>query len=287
MKKGKNIFSILLAALILMIPFGVGAQEDSHVFDDAGLFTDTEIQNLDNKIRSIENTGKWNYYIATTRNTGGRTARSYADDFYDRNRLGRGEDKSGVLFLIDMDNREAYISTCGAAVDRYSASRIERILDSITPKLSGRHYYSAASVFLEKADLGVSTPPSSAERAEPASDSTESDSSGAEAAGNSEVITVSENTVILVFILLLALAAGGIFFGVVRLRYRRKSHPYQFPLHRQSKLTLTRSEDRFINAVTHTRRIEPNHRNPPPGGTRPNVHRSSSGVRHGGGGKHF
>ena len=51
------------------------------------------------------------------------------DDFYDEHDFGIGSRRSGALLLIDMDNREAYISTKGYAITLYSDARIEAMLD--------------------------------------------------------------------------------------------------------------------------------------------------------------
>lgn len=50
---------------------------------------------------------------------------TYSDDFYDTNQFR----PDGVLFLIDMDNREVYVNTVGKCISILTDSRIQRVLD--------------------------------------------------------------------------------------------------------------------------------------------------------------
>ena len=54
--------------------------------------------------------------IVTTYNTRSKSSQVYADDFYEENNIGRNNSGDGILLLIDLDNREVYISTSGAAI---------------------------------------------------------------------------------------------------------------------------------------------------------------------------
>ena len=77
---------------------------------------------------------------------------AYADDFYDSGNFGYdGPHGTGVLFLIDMDNREIYISTCGDSIYYLTDARIETILDAAFDYVSNGQYYDAAKKFLSLA----------------------------------------------------------------------------------------------------------------------------------------
>lgn len=64
----------------------------------------------------------------------------YADDFYDYNDF----KKDGVLFLIDMDNREYYVSTSGEAILMYDDTRIDTILDNAESSMKSGNYFGAS-----------------------------------------------------------------------------------------------------------------------------------------------
>ncbi len=294
MKRFKRVITGLIAVLFVLAPFSVAAQDESRIFDDAGLFSPTNIQRLDEKIADMEAGGRWNYYIVTTRDAGGKTARSFADDFYDQNHLGRGEDASGVLLLIDMDNREAYISTGGAAVDYYSAQKIDTALDKVASSLSHSNYYSAANAFLNAMNAPVHTPAGTAPSGDSAAGGVETQPETASeaqgSAGNETVPAEWTWGTWAIFSAVCAVFVGVIIFVVFLIQYRSKIGKQGMPafFQNQDQLTLTRSEDRFVNVVTHTRRVQQSSsqsRNKE--GTKPSVHQSSSGVRHGGGGRKF
>ena len=74
---------------------------------------------------------------------------AYADDFFDYNDYGMGEDKSGVLFLITMSERKWCISTHGAAIDIFTDRGQEYISGEIKPSLSAGDYYEAFDTFAD------------------------------------------------------------------------------------------------------------------------------------------
>ena len=102
------ILSFILIILIVQ-PITVSA-EKSLVFDDAMLFTEDEIIKLQTEVNNLSNDYNMDIVIVTTSDTDGKTSREYADDFFDYGGFGVGDNYDGILFLIDMDNREAYIS---------------------------------------------------------------------------------------------------------------------------------------------------------------------------------
>ena len=72
----------------------------------------------------------------------------YADDFYYYNSFGLGDDHSGLLFLVDMKNREIYISTTGKAMDMYNDIRIDKILDAIYTEFGSDKYFEGITKFM-------------------------------------------------------------------------------------------------------------------------------------------
>lgn len=136
------------------------AVEGPRVFDQAGLFTEEQVSNLEQACTALRNSCKLDLVVVTTDNAEGKTSQDYADDFYDAGGFGVGTDKSGALFLIDMDNRQAYISTCGSAIGLLSDSMIQSILDEAVACLQQQDYGGAAQVFLDRVESIVQNAPS-------------------------------------------------------------------------------------------------------------------------------
>ena len=139
-------------AAIMSTP-AVDAEEK--VYDFADLFTDSEEEKLYDEIIKYINNYSMDMAVVTIDENNKYSAMEYADDFYDYNLF----DYNGLLLLIDMDNREIYITTTGSAIDMYTDYRIDLILDGIYDKVSDELYYEGASVFVsissQLADKGI------------------------------------------------------------------------------------------------------------------------------------
>lgn len=119
--------------------------QERRVFDQAGLFSADEAEDLEEQIAGIMQGTNMDLVVVTTEDAQGKSARDYADDFYDEGGFGVGKDASGVLFLIDMDNREICISTAGAMQRFLTDSRIESMLDHAYDCVQQGDYAGAAS----------------------------------------------------------------------------------------------------------------------------------------------
>ncbi len=255
--------AVVLTALTLRpVPIRAAA---SRVEDQADLLTAEEESALTRQIDQMEEAWKQAFVIVTTRDAQGKDSEAYADDFYDSH--GYGE--NGVLYLIDLDNGQIWISTAGAMIRFLTDARIEKVLDAGYEELRAGQYalglermLDATEEFLEE---GI---PAGNYRFDPET-------------GNVERYRSLKMAEILIAAAA-GLAAGGILFFSVRSRYRRKSGSVPYPFRSQGTLTLTRQEDHFVNQVV-TRRHIP--KSPPSSGGGSSVHRSSGGVRHGGGGR--
>lgn len=143
-----GLFTLFFLALLLFeMPFPAALAADQRVFDQAGLLTQDQATALEEQCTQLRDSLQLDVAVVTTNDAGGKTAEAYADDFYDAGGYGVGDSKDGVLFLIDMDNREAYISTCGAAVPLLSDKAIQGILDQVIPCLQQQDYDGAAKAF--------------------------------------------------------------------------------------------------------------------------------------------
>ena len=106
----KKLTISLCTALLLCVLFSlpsVFAAGDQRVYDQAGLFTQAEVQELEESVAEHRKSTQMDIVIVTTDDAQGKTSQAYADDFYDYNGFGEGSDNTGILLLIDMDNRMA------------------------------------------------------------------------------------------------------------------------------------------------------------------------------------
>ena len=161
MKKIKGIMiCLLICTFLVMGSMAVWADQTGavsgqpRVFDQAGLFSETEIIQLEEKIAQCRKSTKMDVVIVSAYADGERSAEEYADDYYDYGGFGVGKKASGVLLLYYMDGPgqpggECYISTTGTMINMLTDERIERILDDVYGDLGNRDFAGAAEHFLE------------------------------------------------------------------------------------------------------------------------------------------
>ncbi len=141
---------------ILLTP-SVDANEK--VYDFADLLTDDEENLIYNKIIEYINTYNMDLVIVTTNHIDTIDTRHYGMDFYDYNDFGTDNKKSGILLIIDMENRRYEMITTGEAIIMYDDDRVNNILDYIFNDIKNQTYYSGINNFISQssyyASLGV------------------------------------------------------------------------------------------------------------------------------------
>jgi uncharacterized protein len=105
--------------------------------------------------------------VVTIDSLGARTPTEFADDYFDYGPApedplapgtdpeagyGQGADRSGVLFLVSMEQRDWALSTRGASIDVFSQSRQEAIVDQMLPSMSSGDWQRALTEFAQLAD---------------------------------------------------------------------------------------------------------------------------------------
>ena len=161
MKKIKGMMiCMLICTFLVMDSMAVWADQTGavsgqpRVFDQAGLFSETEIIQLEEKIAQCRKSTKMDVVIVSAYADGERSAEEYADDYYDYGGFGVGKKASGVLLLYYMDGPgqpggECYISTAGTMINMLTDERIESLLDDVYGDLGNRDFAGATEHFLE------------------------------------------------------------------------------------------------------------------------------------------
>lgn len=277
-KRVRQLFTglVLLLVSLQIYDFSGGnavmAAQKGNVYDEAGLLTEQEIDALDEKITALMEITGWEVYAVTTEDAGGKSAEAFADDFFDSHST---ETEDGVAALIDMDNREIYLSTCGEAIRYLTDERLDYILDEAYGEISEGYYADCLEAMIEGTAEYY-------ERGLPDNQYNYDEETGEVSVYRS--ITLWEA---LIAIAITAVVFGVVFGGIVG-KYRLKFGNYEYEFRRFSNVDLKNSSDVLVNsAVTH-RRIPQNTGGGSHGGSgRSTIHRSSSGRSHGGAGRKF
>lgn len=147
---------------ILMTP---AVDETEKVYDFADLFSSSEEEKLLKQISSYIDKYKMDLAVVTINENNKNSPQEYADDFYDYNAFGKGSNRDGILFLIDLQNREIYMTTTGYAINMYNDHRIDFSLEKVYKNMTNRDYYKGTSEYIKiiskYASLGL---PSSKDR---------------------------------------------------------------------------------------------------------------------------
>lgn len=272
----QRIFALLLILSCLWA--GAALADGERVFDRAGLFTASEVRELEQEILSFQEDTGMDFVIVTSDESHNGSAQQIADAFYEQGGFGLDEEKSGILYYIDMDDRYHYLSTTGAMIDYMTDARIENAIDEVTRYLSGGAYAQGASQMISIVRQYVrSGIPEGQYRYDVVT--------GQQLTARHKVLTKNE--------ILLALVIGFvvclIYVACVKSRYSLKGSTYHYSYQDNGFMKLTGQEDTYLRTTT-TRMRKPD---PPEntgshgGGGGSGVHTSSGGTSHGGGGGHF
>lgn len=149
----KRILCILMLLAMLLCGFGPYEDGAQRVFDQADLLSGTQESMLQDEIQEVIDALSMDVIVVTTYDAQGKSAMAYADDFYDQSGFGYGSSYGpGILFLIDMDNREIYLSTAGEAIVQFTDREIEKMLDEIYYWMAEGEYYDACLEFVRQVE---------------------------------------------------------------------------------------------------------------------------------------
>ena len=264
----KRLTVLLVVLMMVFLPVSYAAEPD-RVADMAGLLTSLEEDELRGQIADIAGEYQFDAVIVTADSLNGKTAQEYADDYFDYNGYGYGEDYDGVLLLISMEYRDWAISTCGRGQEVFTAYGLDRIRDAIVPYLSQGQYYSAFERFLDMTqdylyEAEVNTPYDTNNRP------------------GEEIVQEREETnwlTVVLGCLIVGLAAALIVTGVMKSKLK-SVRPQTDARQYAGNFDVTLANDLFLyRTVSRTARPE---RNSSSGGGGSSRHTSSSGRSHGG-----
>ena len=120
------------------------------VYDFADLFTSSEESIIYDKAIEYISSHNMDLVIVTIDDNPKANAREYGMDFYDYNDFGTDNKHSGILLIIDMDNRRYEMITSGEAIIMYDDARIDNILDYIYNDIKYKTYYNGVTKFISR-----------------------------------------------------------------------------------------------------------------------------------------
>lgn len=125
------------------------------VVDEAGLLDSQEETALLTKLNEISQRQKMDVVVLTVSSIYGSTPQEYADNYFDYNGYGQGSDHDGVLLLINMGQRDWYISTTGYGIYAITDAGLNYISDKFLNHLSSGDYALAFNTYADLVDQFV------------------------------------------------------------------------------------------------------------------------------------
>lgn len=254
-------FVIVFAVFLLLLSLSPAVLANGQtVVDEANLLTPQQEEDLAVYAESIINEYGMDVAIVVVSSLDGKSAQAYADDYFDYNGYGIGDDDSGVLFLLAIDDREYAISTYGKAIDALSDRDIDELLDCVYNEFVSGNYYLGLRTYLDNLENEFYDYAQSGKPGKPNYAS--------------------------IGIISLAVGAGAGGIGLAAMRSGMKTAKPQVGARSyltENSFTLPVNQDTFLYTRTSRTPIPSSSS----GGGRGSTHTSSSGRSHGGGSRRF
>lgn len=151
---------IILLILILAKPVAASADykvsdTSRKVYDYAGLMTEEEENSLETYAGQLSAEYGVDFVVVTITENNRVSAQDFADRFFDDNYFGQKSGKreygkgDGMLFLIDMQNRDIALSTAGLLHRAMGDEEVNHLLDDAVGYMRSESYYEACKSALK------------------------------------------------------------------------------------------------------------------------------------------
>lgn len=262
----------LLICFLMLLTFSFLAQNSAagspdtypgRVYDAYGVLTDEEYDKVLAALDDVSSRHRMDTAVFVVRSVaeyGYRNIAAFSDDVYDQNGYGMGEDDSGILLVIAMEEREWYITTCGRAISCITDAGLDLLEEHFGSYLSAGEYAEAFLAYAAECDYLYTQ----AENGLPYGSTTYS---------------------VPIWVWLGSSLAGGLFFSMIpmgRMKGALKTVKAQQGAAEYAKmdsLRITNVRDLFLYSTVH--KVKRETESPPHSGNS-RVHTSSSGRTHGG-----
>ena len=141
----KIVFIILITCIISILPLSNSKAVEKNnseylivIEDDANLLTEEEEQNLKIKMEELKEFG--NVMFKTTNTYNSSSSLRYIQNYY----YSRFENRSGLAFYIDMNNRQLCLCATGGLDELITSSKCDTIMDNVYRYARKGNYYSCA-----------------------------------------------------------------------------------------------------------------------------------------------
>ena len=127
-----------------------------YAVDSAKVLTTEELESLKSKLAQISDENNMDVGVVTVDYLDGKSAQEFANDLFEQNKFGKGENRDGILLLVATEDREWAMSTHGSAKEAFNEEGLDYLSGEFLPYLSDDDFYSAFENFADNAqELGT------------------------------------------------------------------------------------------------------------------------------------
>ena len=112
----------------------------------------SELDELTKDLDAVREKYDFEVAIYTESTMTSATAEASADDIYDYNGYGAGENDDGIMLYICSDTREYHFTTHGKGLEYFNTNGLIYLESQVLPYLSEDDYYGAFNAYIETAD---------------------------------------------------------------------------------------------------------------------------------------
>lgn len=286
----KKLLTLILSMLLIVCLVGtvfatddsavltIGANDAGYVVDNADLLTDSEEAELTRMAEEISRRQHCDVVILTAQTLNGKSHMLYTEDFYVDNDYGFGADRSGMIFLISMEDRDWYLATHGDAIQAITDQGREYMWSKCKSSMSDGDYAAGFRSYLNTVDTMLSAYHGTLSDKE--QDAFQRDFNDFIGVRNKPGIIKTTVIALIVGFLLAFLFSASLKAQLKSVRMKYNATNYRRP----DSMYLNRNRDIYLYANTTSRVIE-TQRSSGSGGS--STHTHSSGATFGGGGGKF
>lgn len=150
--KAQLIIVMAFVLTVITVSFKVEARDLELITDDADTITLTELDEVKAALEDVSTRHSVDVAIYTEYDGTITSAMNTADDIYDYNGFGQGDDKSGLLLYVNMETRDYWITTTGYCIYAFTDAGIDYIGDEISSYMSDGDFYDAYLMFASLSD---------------------------------------------------------------------------------------------------------------------------------------
>ncbi len=149
----KLLSCVLLTLLLLTLFLPVYASfENPSIVDEAGYLMQSELASLSKELDKVREKYDFEVAIYTQSDMTSSTTEESADDIYDYQGYGAGENDDGIMLYICSDTREYHFTTHGKGLKYFNSNGLAYLESKVVPYLSENDYYEAFEEYIETTD---------------------------------------------------------------------------------------------------------------------------------------